>query len=229
MLQVTHAINYASAGYDTWSWHLTQTWLHLVCVLGLYGLCRRILQQFHPDSPWLERTTVPRSGAAVCRAPDDVGRDQLSLGSVVTAHRAFLLPSIVLYMRPRHHDSRRASRSLRRSSMRLALFTKIEAIGRAGCVFLLRRRADSRRRRAAQRMSGRRPVARHRSHLQPRHAEAAVCLVAITGVYLVCYCTPWPATTKRPGYAADMTPPCILHPDHSLVALCAHWFRAGCG
>src|ERR1043166_6343783 len=48
VLQATYALNYRMGGYKTWWWHLTQILLHVVCAVGLYFLCRRILLEARP-------------------------------------------------------------------------------------------------------------------------------------------------------------------------------------
>ena len=207
VLQVTHAINYAISGYDTWSWHLTQILLHLVCVLGLYFLCRRILQQFHPDLPLLEHATIPLIAAllfAVHPTTSGVINYLSARSSLLTA--AFLLPSLVLYMRPRHHDSPARFPVAAAVLYGLALFTKIEAVG-ALAVYFFFEVVQTARRRASNTAD-----AVHGGLLRD---IAATCgratlkrlgvFVAITGAYLLCYWHAMAGYHQAARHAADMT------------------------
>jgi tetratricopeptide (TPR) repeat protein len=213
VLQVTHAINYAISGYDTWSWHLTQILLHLVCVLGLYGLCRRILQQFHPDSPWLERTTVPLIAAllfAVHPTTSGVINYLSARSSLLTA--AFLLPSIVLYMRPRHHDSPARFPVAAAVLYALALFTKIEAIGALAVYFFYDVVQTARRRAGGTADVGHGGLLRDIAATCNRATLKRLWVfVAITGVYLVCYWHAMAGYHQAARYAADMTPAVYLY------------------
>jgi tetratricopeptide (TPR) repeat protein len=212
MLQVTHALNYTISGYDTWSWHLTQILLHLVCVLGLYFLCRRILQQFHPDLPLLERATISLIAAllfAVHPTTSGVINYLSARSSLLTA--AFLLPSLVLYTRPRHHDSSASFPVAAAILYALALFTKIEAIG-ALAVYFFYHVVQTAQRRAGTPGDG--------SHGGFLRDVAATCnratlkrlsvFVAITGVYLLCYWHAMAGYHQAARHAADMTPAVYL-------------------
>jgi uncharacterized protein YneF (UPF0154 family) len=212
VLQVTHAINYAISGYDTWSWHLVQILLHLVCVLGLYFLCRRILQDFHPDAPPLEHATIPLMAAllfAVHPTTSGVINYLSARSSLLTA--AFLLPSIVLYMRPRHHDSSSTFPVSAAILYALALFTKIEAIGGLAAYFLYdvvqtaRRRGEN----TAGVMHGGllRDVA---ATFNKATLKRLWVFVAITGLYLVCYRHAMAGYHQAARHAADMTPAVYL-------------------
>jgi tetratricopeptide (TPR) repeat protein len=212
VLQVTHAINYAISGYDTWSWHLTQILLHLVCVLGLYFLCRRILQQFHPDLPSLEQATIPLIAAllfAVHPTTSGVINYLSARSSLLTA--AFLLPSLVLYMRPRHHDSPAIFPVAAAIFYALALFTKVEAIGALAVYFSYDVVQTARRR------AGNTADVVHGGLLRD---IAASCnratlkrlwvFVAITGVYLLCYWHAMAGYHQAARHAADVTPAVYL-------------------
>ena len=50
VLQITYALNYFISEYDTWSWHFTQIILHIICVIGLYLVCRKILDIYRPNA-----------------------------------------------------------------------------------------------------------------------------------------------------------------------------------
>lgn len=212
VLQVTHAINYAISGYDTWSWHLTQILLHLTCVLGLYVLCRRILQQFHPDLPLLERATIPLIAAllfAVHPTTSGVINYLSARSSLLTA--AFLLPSMVLYMRPRHHDSSAKFPVAAAILYALALFTKIEAIG-ALAVYFFYDVVQTARRRAGSTADGLRggflrDIAATCNRATLRRLWV---FVAITGLYLVCYRHAMAGYHQAARHAADMTPAVYL-------------------
>jgi|GEM_PF-1924114 tetratricopeptide (TPR) repeat protein len=212
VLQVTHALNYAISGYDTWSWHLTQILLHLVCVLGLYFLCRRILQQFHPDLPFLEHATIPLIAAllfAVHPTTSGVINYLSARSSLLTA--AFLLPSVVLYTRPRHHDSSANFPLAAAILYALALFTKIEAIGALAVYFFYDVVHTARRR------AGSTADVVHGGLLRD---IAATCnratlkrlwvFVAITGLYLLCYRHAMASYHQAARHAADMTPAVYL-------------------
>ena len=212
VLQVTHAINYAISGYDTWSWHLTQILLHLVCVLGLCFLCRRILQEFHPDLPLLERATIPLVAALLFAVhPTTSGViNYLSARSSLLA-AAFLLPSFALYMRSRHHDSSSKLPVAAAVLYALALFTKIEAIGGMAVYFFYDVMQTARRR------AGSTAEAMHGGLLRD---IAATCnratlkrmwaFVAITGFYLACYRHAMAGYHQVARHAADMTPAAYL-------------------
>jgi tetratricopeptide (TPR) repeat protein len=207
VLQVTYAINYAISGYDTWSWHLTQILLHLVCVLGLYFLCRRILQQFHPDSPLLERANVPLVSAllfAVHPTTSGVINYLSARSSLLVA--AFLLPSIVLYMRPRHHDSPSVTPVAAAVLYALALFSKIEAIGALPVYFFYDVVVTSQRR--AKDTAGTaagdlwRDVA---ATLGTPTLKRLWPFLVVTGLYLLCYRHAMTGYQQAARHAADMT------------------------
>ena len=207
VLQVTHAINYAISGYDTWSWHLAQILLHLVCVLGLYFLCRRILQEFHPDLPLLQHATIPLVAAllfAVHPTTSGVINYLSARSSLLTA--AFLLPSIVLYMRPRHHDSSSIFPVAAAILYALALFTKIEAIGGLAVYFFydVTHTARQRAGNPAQVMHGGllRDIAATCNRATLKRISV---FVAITGLYLVCYLHAMAGYHQAARHAADMT------------------------
>jgi hypothetical protein len=207
VLQATYAINYAISGYDTWSWHLTQILLHLACVLGLYFLCRRILQQFYPDAPPLERTTVPLVPAllfAVHPTTSGVVNYLSARSSLLVA--AFLLPSIVLYMRPRHHDSLSTAPVAAAVLYALALFSKIEAIG-ALPVYLLYDVVQTARRRAGNPTAGSRGgfLRDIVATLKPATLKSLWIFLAITGIYLACYWRAMVGYHQSARHAADMT------------------------
>ena len=212
VLQVTYALNYAISGYDTWSWHLTQILLHLVCVLGLYFLCRRILQEFHPDLPFAERPTFPLVAAllfAVHPTTSGVINYLSARSSLLTA--AFLLPSIVLYMRPRHHNSPPVFPVAAAILFALALFTKIEAVGGLAVYFLYDVVQTSRRR------TGNTADVVHGGLLRDIAATCTLAtlkrlwiFVAITGFYLVCYRHAMAGYQQAARHAADMTPAVYL-------------------
>ncbi|MBN1600855.1 MAG: tetratricopeptide repeat protein [Chitinispirillaceae bacterium] len=132
ILQVSYALNYWISGYATWSWHLVQICLHIVCAVSLYFFVFKILSQFSPINSCFGGMisffiallfTVHPTGSGVI--------NYLSArSSLLTA--AFLLPSILLYMRD-HHGKLPYSSSL---LYILALFTKVEAIGALPVYFL---------------------------------------------------------------------------------------------
>jgi hypothetical protein len=59
VLQITYALNYAISKYDTWSWHLVQILLHIVCIIGLYFLSKRIMREYYPDAREMEAALIP--------------------------------------------------------------------------------------------------------------------------------------------------------------------------
>jgi tetratricopeptide (TPR) repeat protein len=212
VLQVTHAINYAISGYDTWSWHLTQILLHLVCVLGLYFLCRRILQQFHPDLPFAERASIPLIAAllfAVHPTTSGVINYLSARSSLLTA--AFLLPSLVMYMRPRHHDSPAHFPVAAAILYALALFTKIEAIGALAVYFFHDVVQTARRRAGSNADVGHGGLLRDiASTLNRATLKRLWVFVAITVVYLLCYRHAMTGYQQAARHAADMTPAVYL-------------------
>ena len=133
VLQATYALNYAMGGYRTWWWHLTQILLHTVCAVGLYFLCRRILLRSSPEKgPEANRYAgmVPLLAAtvfAVHPTGSGVVNYLSARSSLLTA--AFLLPSILLYMKPRGDSGSARIPWLAALLYTLALFSKVEAVG----------------------------------------------------------------------------------------------------
>jgi hypothetical protein len=138
VLQATYALNYRMGGYDTWWWHLTQILLHIVCAVGLYFLCRRVLLQSAPGSEeGPDLRYVPLLAAvvfAIHPTASGVVNYLSARSSLLTA--AFLLPSMLSYMgRPGEQRPARAPR-LAVLLFTLALFTKVEAVGCLAVYFL---------------------------------------------------------------------------------------------
>ena len=46
ILQITYALNYYISKYNTWSWHLVQIILHIICAIGLFCFVGKIIEQF---------------------------------------------------------------------------------------------------------------------------------------------------------------------------------------
>jgi hypothetical protein len=67
VLQVTYALNYAMGGYETRWWHFTQILLHALVTLGLFALCRRVLELTGTPSPIASPSSRPRSSPSTPR------------------------------------------------------------------------------------------------------------------------------------------------------------------
>ncbi len=147
VLQASYALDHALGGYQMRQWHTTQVLLHLVCALGLYGLCRRVLRlALGAAAP--EHALVALVAALVFAAhPANAGVvDYVSArSSLLTA--AFLLPAVLAYTRRMGAEAEPAgalhdARGYRRPALLagllygLALFTKIEAVACLGVFFL---------------------------------------------------------------------------------------------
>ena len=138
VLQATYALDYRMGGYRTWWWHLTQILLHLVCAVGLYFLCRRILWRSlsgPEDRPAV--AIVPLLAAvifAVHPTASGVVNYLSARSSLLTA--AFLLPSMLLYMAPQREDRPARTPWLAALLYTLALFSKVEAVGCLAVYFL---------------------------------------------------------------------------------------------
>ena len=139
VLVATYALNYRMGGYDTWWWHLTQILLHAVCTIGLYFLCRRILL-LSSSGPEDRRDVryVPLLAAVVFAlhpTASGVVNYLSARSSLLTA--AFLLPSMLLYMRP-HREERSDPIPWPAALLyTLALFSKVEAVGCLAVYFLV--------------------------------------------------------------------------------------------
>jgi len=130
--------------------------------------------------------------------------------SLLTA--AFLLPSIVLYMRPRHHDSPVRFPVAAAVLYALALFTKIEAIGALAVYFFYDVVQTSRRRAGGTADVGHGGLLRDIAATCNRATLKRLWVfVAITGVYLVCYWHAMAGYHQAARYAADMTPAVYLY------------------
>lgn len=129
VLQITYAVNYRISKYDTWSWHLFQILLHLICALTLYLLCRKLLRQFEPDGDRLLVDTIPFVVAllfVVHPTSSGVVNYLHARSSLLVA--ALLLPSIVLVMK-RHDDPAFPKTPwIALLLYTLALFSKVEAV-----------------------------------------------------------------------------------------------------
>jgi Tfp pilus assembly protein PilF len=132
LLQFTYALDYAIGGYTQWWWHFTQVLLHAIVVLGVFALCRRLLELIGDTNP--DRIAC---FAALLFAihPDASGVVMYSnaRSSLLTA--AFLLPALIAYMKP--IESTDYDRPQWRAAVLygLALFTKVEAVGALGALW----------------------------------------------------------------------------------------------
>jgi protein O-mannosyl-transferase len=210
VLQITYALNYAISKYDTWSWHLVQILLHIVCVLGLYFLCWRILREFHPDAGAMETALIPFVvGLLFAVHPTTSGViNYLSARSSLLV-AAFLLPSFVLYMRPVYHGDKVKVPALAAVLYALALFTKIEAIGSLAVYFLYDALQIARQRS----MTAQAGVAKYGGFIKDVVAALNIgtlkklwLFVAITAVYAGCYVHAMSGYNQAARHAADMTP-----------------------
>ncbi len=130
ILQITYAFNYWISGYHTWSWHLVQILLHLVCVLALYFFCRKIVLFFHQKENDFFIKHAPFVAAlllAVHPATSGAVNYLSARSSLLVA--AFLLPSFVLYMKPKDSFKYASLPWMPLILYILALFTKVEAVG----------------------------------------------------------------------------------------------------
>ncbi len=129
VLQITYALNYRISKYDTWSWHLFQILLHLICALTLYLLCRKLLRQFEPDSDHLAVNTIPFVVALLfVLHPTSSGVINYLHARSSLLVAALLLPSIVLFLK--RHDDPAFSKTpwIALVLYTLALFCKVEAV-----------------------------------------------------------------------------------------------------
>jgi len=138
VLLVTYAANHALGGYDTWWWHLTQIAIHFACVLGLYYLCRAVLQQAggrlgDPRTlAWVP--LLPALAWAVHPTASGVVNYMSARSSMLTA--AFLLWSFVVFCRPTLRHSQWRTSGGTALLFGLALFTKVEAVAALAVYFL---------------------------------------------------------------------------------------------
>jgi tetratricopeptide (TPR) repeat protein len=132
ILQVSYALNYRLGGYDTRWWHFTQILLHTIVTLGLFALARRIL--FYLGEPHPERIAcIAALIFAVHPAASGVVNYFNARSSLLTA--AFLLPTLLMYMKPVDPTSYARPQWLVAALYALALFTKVEAVGMLGALF----------------------------------------------------------------------------------------------
>lgn len=132
ILQVTYAINYRMGGYDTWWWHFTQILLHALVTLGLFAFCRRVLLYLgdpHPDRIAFFAALI----FAVHPAASGVVNYLNARSSLLTA--AFILPALLVYMKPSDPDGYARPQWLAAFLYTLALFTKVEAVGALGALW----------------------------------------------------------------------------------------------
>ncbi len=137
VLQTSFAINHAISGYQTWSWHLLQILLHFTCVLGLYSLSSKVLEQFFSQKGGWRSSHLPLVAAlifAVHPCHSGVVNYLWARSSLLVG--ALILPAIVCYMRPRGtavHDRVPWCSLL---LFTVALWTKVEAVAVLGVFFL---------------------------------------------------------------------------------------------
>ncbi|MBN1542230.1 tetratricopeptide repeat protein [candidate division KSB1 bacterium] len=133
LLQVSYALNYRLSGLDMWSWHLVQILLHGVVLLALYSFVSLLLTVFYRAR---KTGSIPFFVAlvfAIHPLHSGVINYLSARSSLLTA--AFLLPSLVLYMRKGLDDSS-AIPGLAWLLYTLALFTKVEAVGALAVYYL---------------------------------------------------------------------------------------------
>ena len=131
VLQASYALNYRLGGYETPWWHFTQILLHAIVTVGLFALTRRILEllgEAHRDSIAFVAALI----FAVHPAASGVVNYFNARSSLLTA--AFLLPTILLYMRPVQQRPYARPRWDVACLYGLALFTKVEAVGVLGAL-----------------------------------------------------------------------------------------------
>jgi hypothetical protein len=136
VLQVTFALNYWISGHAMWSWHLVQVLLHVICVLSVFILCRRILWGLPGERSPLFNLWVPFFGAlifALHPTASGVVNYIWARSSLLVA--ALLLPAFLLYMG--HPGSKPQSGPCWGALIlyTLALFTKIEAVAALAVFF----------------------------------------------------------------------------------------------
>jgi protein O-mannosyl-transferase len=210
VLQTTYALNYAISKYDTWSWHLLQILLHCICALSLYFLCRKLLRAFHPETGTVGIATISLCAAMIFTVhPTGSGViNYLSArSSLLTA--AFLLPSIVLYLRPKYHGNDSKIPLLPLILYTLALYTKIEAIG-AMAVFVLAeplavamQRAETDSKASSEKKEG--FFLDIRESFTLATVKRLSLFVVITAFYLVCYRIAMSGYSQAARHAADVS------------------------
>ncbi len=138
VLQITYALNYQISGYNTWSWHLLQILLHLICVIALYFFVRHLLvHHIFKDSRGQVNIILPFAVGLVFTVHTvnaGVINYLSARSSLLVA--AFLLPSFVLYMKSRTGDLSFRYRVVSLLLFILALFTKVEAVAGIAVYFL---------------------------------------------------------------------------------------------
>jgi len=207
VLQITYALNYAISKYDTWSWHLVQILLHIVCVIGLYFLSKRIMREYYPDAGEMETALIPFAiGLLFAVHPTTSGViNYLSARSSLLV-AAFLLPSFALYMRPKYHGDPVKVPVVPVVLYTLALFTKIEAIGALAVYFLYYaiHVARNRPKPSAQTHGG--FIKDVVSALTADTFKRFWLFAAVTVVYIACYRHGMSGYNQAERHAADMTP-----------------------
>lgn len=132
VLQVTYALNYAVSGYEMWSWHLVQILLHVLTVLGVYSLGRRLFRSARGGMPSQSDELVAFAAAllfGIHPTSSGVVNYLWARSSLLVA--ALTLPSVLLYMRAQDRDNGRPP-WLAVALYTLALFAKVEAIAALG-------------------------------------------------------------------------------------------------
>ncbi|MFC1751781.1 tetratricopeptide repeat protein [Thermoproteota archaeon] len=138
VLSVTYAINYAISKYNTWSWHLFQILLHVFCVFGLFFLTKKIINLFLQDksSRFINWTPFIASLIFAIHPYTSGVINYLSARSSLLV-AAFILPSLILYLKPLSSKTYARIPVIALILYTLALFTKVEAIGALAVYFLI--------------------------------------------------------------------------------------------
>ena len=130
VLQTSYALNYWISGYDTWSWHLTQIFLHLTCAFGLYFFCWKIISFCHAGESAAFKIHTPLFAALLFAAnPTTSGVVNYFSARSSLLVAAFLLPSFVIYMKSKDFPNYAETPWLVFLLFTFALFTKVETVG----------------------------------------------------------------------------------------------------
>lgn len=206
ILQATYALNYRISGYDMWSWHLFQIFLHFACVAGLYLFSQRILALFKPEEDRSLQRNIAFFAAlifAVHPYTSGVVNYLWARSSLLTA--VFLLYSFIFHGRRKERGVKSFSGWVALALYTLALFTKVEAVAALGVYWLFegmsRRRENERPRlRIARGFLG--DVVRS---LNPKTLRSLLPFLAVTCLYALIRMQVVPDFIAEARHSGDVT------------------------
>lgn len=137
VLQITYAVNYAISQYNIWSWHLTQIILHVICVIGLYVVCRKMLTIYRPAENAALTANLPFVAALLFAVhPYTSGTINYLWARSSLLVGALLFSSLSLYMKPKSSANYVKTPWGALILYTLALFAKVEAVAALGVYWL---------------------------------------------------------------------------------------------